>query len=72
MEDVVPPGTEVELDTDTKEELLALAERLHRAGPEKFFEVLIGLRQVVEAQEIIARFDWQLMHRGRPKKVYRA
>jgi hypothetical protein len=35
-------------------------------------EVLRGLREVVEAQEIIARFDTQLFLRGRPRKVYRA
>lgn len=49
-----------------------LGERLKAVGPEKFDEVLEGLRDVVEAQEIIARFDWQLMHRGRPRKTYRA
>lgn len=49
-----------------------LGERLKVAGPDKFDEVLEGLRHVVEAQEIIKRFDWQLLHRGRPRKQYRA
>lgn len=60
------------MDDETRDEWLALAERLLAVGPEKFYEVLGGLREVVEAQEIIARFDWQLLHRGRPRKVYRA
>lgn len=60
------------MDDDTKAEWLALGERLLAAGPDKFFEVLRGLRDVVEAQEVIAKFDWQLLHRGRPRKVYRA
>lgn len=60
------------MDDDAKREWAELAERLHTAGPDKFYEVLRGLRDVVEAQEIIARFDWQLLHRGRPRKVYRA
>lgn len=60
------------MDEETKREWNELAERLFDAGPEKFYEVLRGLRDVVEAQEIIARFDWQLLHRGRPRKVYRA
>lgn len=37
------------MDEDTKLEWLALAERLLVAGPEKFREVLRGLRDVVEA-----------------------
>lgn len=60
------------MDENTKREWEQLAERLMAAGPDKFFEVLRGLRDVVEAQEVIARFDWQLLHRGRPRKVYRA
>jgi hypothetical protein len=51
---------------------MEIGARLLAAGPDKFDEVLRGLQDVVEAQEIIARFDWQLMHRGRPRKVYRA
>lgn len=60
------------MDDDTKSEWLALGERLLAAGPDKFREVLRGLRDVVEAQEMIARFDWQLLHRGRPRKRYEA
>ncbi len=60
------------MDEETKAMWIELGERLKAAGPEKFLEVLAGLREVVEAQEVIARFDWQLMHRGRPRKVYRA
>ncbi len=60
------------MDDDTKDEWKALGERLLAAGPEKFREVLEGIRDVVEAQEIIAKFDWQLLHRGRPRKLYRA
>ncbi len=60
------------MDDKTKDEWRELGERLLEASPEKFDEVLRGMRDVVEAQEIIARFDWQLMHRGRPRKLYRA
>ena len=60
------------MDDKTRDEWMALAERLLEVGPDKFSEVLEGMRDVVEAQEIIARFDWQLLHRGRPRKVYRA
>jgi hypothetical protein len=31
-----------------------------------------GLREVAEAQELIARYDRQLFFRGRPRKTYRA
>ena len=60
------------MDEDTKLEWLALGERLLAAGPEKFTEVLRSLRDVVEAQETIAKFDWQLLLRGRPRKRYEA
>lgn len=60
------------MDEKTKCLWVELGERLKAAGPEKFQEVLDGLHDVVDAQEIIADFDWQLMHRGRPRKVYRA
>lgn len=60
------------MDDETKDEWMALAERLMAAGPEKFHEVLRSLREVVEAQEIIAKFDWQLLMRGRPRKRYQA
>ncbi len=60
------------MDEKDKVEWKELGERLLAANPEKFAEVMSGLRDVVEAQEIIARFDWQLMLRGRPRKLYRA
>lgn len=60
------------MDDKTKAEWLRLAERLQAAGPEKFDEVLVAMRDLVEAQEIIARFDWQLMLRKRPRKQYLA
>ena len=60
------------MDEQTKAEWIALGERLISVCPEKFLEVLRGLRDVVEAQEIIAHFDWQLLFRGRPKKRYHA
>jgi hypothetical protein len=60
------------MDDETKAEWLELGERLMAAGPEKFTEALQAMRDIVEAQEIIARFDWQLMLRGRPRKQYRA
>jgi hypothetical protein len=60
------------MDDETKAEWMRLAERLYVAGPEKFEEVLAAMRELVDAQEIIARFDWQLMMRGRPRKQYRA
>lgn len=60
------------MDDETRREWIELADRLYAAGPDKFHEVLRGLRDVVEAQEIIARFDWQLLHRGRPRKRYTA
>lgn len=54
-------------------EWVALAERLLVAGgQEKFAEVLSAVREATEAQEIIARFDWQLMLRKRPQKLYKA
>lgn len=60
------------MDDEVKLEWMRLAERLYAAGPDKFHEVLVGMRDVVEATEIIAGYDWQLMHRGRPRKRYHA
>lgn len=57
---------------EVKAEWVDLGERLLSACPEKFVEVLRGLRDLIEAQEIIRRFDWQLMFRGRPRKKYTA
>jgi len=53
-------------------EWVQLALRLREACPEKFADVVTSLTAVVEAQEIIARFDWQLLFRGRPRKRYMA
>ncbi len=60
------------MDDKKTAEWLALGEQLLSANADKFEEVVSGLRDVVEAQQIIARFDWQLMHRGRPRKRYQA
>ena len=46
--------------------------RLAAAGPEKYAEVLEAVRKIVEAQEVIAQFDWQLLFGERPSKRYRA
>lgn len=51
-------------------EWLAIGERLRTLDPEKYREVVGGLREVIEAQEIIARYDSQLLYRGRPRKKY--
>jgi hypothetical protein len=60
----------------TPEELaewIELGLRLHAAGPEKHDQVVTSLRRVVDAQEVIAEFDWQLAFRpGRPGKRYEA
>lgn len=60
------------MDEDVEKEWAELGARLRAAGPQKFNEVLAGMRDVVEAQEIIQRFDTQLFFRGRPKKTYSA
>lgn len=60
------------MDDDTKDVWLKLGERLQAVSPEKFDEVMRGLHDVAEAQEIIARYDHQLFFRGRPRKLYRA
>ena len=49
-----------------------LGRRLLLANPDKFAELLDALEKIVEAQEVIARFDWQLLFRGRPRKRYLA
>lgn len=54
-------------------EWLELGMRLRSAGPEKYEQVVESLRRVVDAQEKISDFDWQLMlRRGRPTKRYEA
>jgi hypothetical protein len=45
------------LDQRTKNEIIELAERLLALSPRRFREVLAGLRDVVEGQEIISRYD---------------
>lgn len=57
---------------DLSQEWIELGARLGTAGPEKFRDTLARLREVVEAQEIIARHDRQLFFRGRPRKRYLA
>lgn len=60
------------MEDDLLSEWAALGLRLARAEPEKFDEVLRSIRNVVEAQELLAGFDWQLFLRGRPRKRYLA
>lgn len=52
--------------------LMDLGRRLLEASPEKFTQVLEALAKVLEVQETLARFDWQLPFRGRPRKRYLA
>jgi hypothetical protein len=49
-----------------------LGARLVKAGPAKYDEVLDAVRKIVDAQETIAEFDWQLLFGERPSKRYRA
>ena len=49
-----------------------LGARLATLNPRKFDEMMEALKAIVEAQELLARFDWQLFMRGRPTKRYRA
>lgn len=46
--------------------------RLAEAGPAKYDEILQALRKIVDAQELIASFDWQLLFGERPSKRYQA
>lgn len=46
--------------------------RLAVAGPEKYDEILDAVRKIVDVQELIAGFDWQLLFGERPSKRYRA
>ncbi len=58
---------------DELAEWIELGMRLRAAGPVKHAQVLEGLRHVVDAQEVIADYDWQLALRAeRPRKRYRA
>lgn len=49
-----------------------LGHRLAIAGHDKYEEILVALRKIVEAQETIASFDWQLLFGVRPTKRYEA
>jgi len=60
------------MDEETKKKWLDLGALLLEVSPEKFDEVMRGLRDVIEAQTILAKYDWQLMFRGRPRKRYHA
>lgn len=52
---------------------IELGARLDASNPEKFDQVTDALRNVVDAQETISEYDWQLMFReGRPTKQYLA
>lgn len=57
---------------DQLKEWRDLGEELADVGPDKFAELLQAMRLIVEAQRTIARFDWQLLFRGRPRKRYLA
>lgn len=46
--------------------------RLKTAGHEKYVEILEAVEKIVEAQEVIAQFDWQLLFGERPSKRYHA
>jgi hypothetical protein len=60
--------------TDVQEmsEWTELGARLALAGPEKFDEMLEALRKIVDVQETISGYDWQLLFGSRPSKRYRA
>lgn len=60
------------MDDSTKLLWVALGDRLASACREKFNEVIKSIEHVVEAQEVLAKFDWQLWFRGRPRKRYTA
>lgn len=60
------------MDEKTRVVWALLGERLAVAGPEKFDQVVERLTDVVEAQELISEYDYQLFLRGRPRKRYLA
>jgi hypothetical protein len=60
------------MDDDTGAEWTALGAALRELDGEKFEEAKRALRELVDAQRIIARYDWQLPFRGRPRKRYLA
>lgn len=47
-----------------------LGARLAEVSPRKFEELLGATRKIVDAQETIAQFDWQLLFGERPSKRY--
>ncbi len=69
-EDSAPPSRKLKiLDMAEWNEL---GHRLAIAGPRKFAEIILVVRKIVEAQETIAAFDWQLLFGRRPTKRYKA
>ena len=62
------------MDDDSSDgEWVDLGRALRELDEAKFREFLDGLRELVEAQRIIRKFDWQLFTaRGRPRKRYHA
>lgn len=60
------------MDDEKRLEWDRLGAELLGLSPEKFAEVEHGLRDLIDAQKIIARFDHQLFFRGRPRKRYHA
>ena len=47
-----------------------LGARLVEVNPDKYRQLLEAMRQIVDAQELLAEFDWQLFLRARPIKRY--
>lgn len=60
------------MDNKDVTEWAELGARLVDANEQKFTELLDALRKIVDAQEMIAQFDWQLFLRSRPGKRYQA
>lgn len=61
------------MDPDRLVAWIELGMRLAAAGPKKLDQVEVALQRVVEAQEQIAGYDWQIVLRaGRPTKRYSA
>lgn len=49
------------MSDEQKREWEALGRQLSELSPEKYVEVLEGLRAVVETRRIISSFDWEAM-----------
>lgn len=60
------------MDDEAKKAWAALGAELLEVSPDKYEEVVAGLRDVIDAQRILAKYDWQLPFRGRPRKRYHA